>query len=139
MVRAYRGLLARFRTEHDFLITLPTIVYFIKKDSASLLSRSRNSNMVVLDPEHHNPKDPKWKAFRKAIGELAIQHGGIPHVNKTVEAAVPYYAKACDQDALREYLDLRKRFDPKDMFLNEFFREMFGERLEGEKGVGSVL
>jgi len=61
MVRAYRGLLARFRTEHNFLITLPTIVYFIKKDTASLLSRSRNSDMVVVDPEHHNPKDPSGR------------------------------------------------------------------------------
>jgi L-gulonolactone oxidase len=139
MVRAYRALLDRFRVEHDFLITLPTIVYFIKKDTNSLLSRSRNSDMVVVDPEHHNPKDVKWKLFRKAFGELAIQHGGIPHINKTVEAALLWYAKACDQDALREYLALRRQFDPNDMFLNDFFKEMFGERLKGEVVVGSVL
>ena len=139
MVRAYRALLDRFRVEHDFLITLPTIVYFIKKDTNSLLSRSRNSDMVVVDPEHHNPKDVKWKLFRKAFGELAIQHGGIPHINKTVEAALLWYAKACDQDALREYLALRRQFDPTDMFLNDFFKEMFGERLKGEVVVGSVL
>ena len=137
MVRAYRKLLERFRAEHDFLITLPTIVYFIKKDGNSLLSRSRNSDMVVVDPEHHDPRDVKWKLFRKAFGELAIQHGGIPHINKTVEAALLWYAKACDQDALRQYLDLRKHFDPRDMFLNEFFGEMFREHLkkgEGEDG-----
>jgi len=139
MVRAYRTLLARFRTEHDFLITLPTIVYFIQQDTQSLLSRSRNSNMVVVDPEHHDPQDTKWKAFRKAFGELAIQHGGIPHINKTVEAALTWYAKACDQDALREYLDLRKQFDPKDMFLNDFFGLLFGEHLQGKGPVRSVL
>ncbi|KAI7261767.1 FAD-binding domain-containing protein [Hortaea werneckii] len=129
MVRAYRDLLHRFRTEHDFLIILPTIVYFIKQDSNSLLSRSRNSNMVVVDPEHHDPRDPKWKEFRKAFGELAIQHGGIPHINKTVDAAQTYYAESCDQDALEEYLSVRKEFDPKGMFLNEFFEEMFRGRL----------
>jgi L-gulonolactone oxidase len=139
MVRAYRALLDRFRAEHDFLITLPTIVYFIKKENKSLLSRSRNSDMVVVDPEHHNPRDPKWKLFRRAFGELAIQHGGIPHINKTVEAAQLWYAKACDQDALREYLELRRQFDPKGMFLNEFFEKMFGGRLKGEGLVGSVL
>jgi hypothetical protein len=34
---------------------------------------------------------------------------------------------------------LRKVFDPKDMFLNDFFKEMFGERLKGGVVVGSVL
>ncbi|KAK4613680.1 L-gulonolactone oxidase [Fulvia fulva] len=125
MVRAYRELLDRFREERDFLITLPTIVYFIQKDDRSLLSRSRNSDMVVVDPEHHDPKDPRWKAFRKAFGELAIQHGGIPHINKTVEAAQIWYAKACDQEALKEYLELRKQFDPDGMFLNDFFEKLF--------------
>lgn len=139
MVRAYRELLTRFRKEHDFLITLPTIVYFIKKDENSLLSRSRHSNMVVVDPEHDNPRDAKWKQFRRAFGELAIQHGGIPHINKTVEAALLWYAKACEQDALREYLDLRRQFDPKDMFLNDFFRQLFGDHLQGKGPVQSVL
>lgn len=139
MVRAYRQLLERFREEKDFLITLPTIVYFIKQDTNSLLSRSRNSNMVVVDPEHHDPRDPRWKEFRRAFGELAIQHGGIPHINKTVEAAVLWYAKACDQKALREYLDLRKQFDPKDMFLNDFFKEMFAGHLQGSGPVKALI
>ncbi|KAM0710665.1 hypothetical protein Q7P35_001403 [Cladosporium inversicolor] len=139
MVRAYKLLLERFRKERDFLITLPTIVYFIKQDTSSLLSRSRNSNMVVVDPEHHDPRDPRWKDFRRAFGELAIQHGGIPHINKTVEAALLWYAKACDQRALREYLDLRKEFDPKDMFLNDFFREMFAGKLQGSGPVKAVM
>lgn len=129
MVRAYRELLARFRKERDFLITLPTIVYFIKKDEASLLSRSKNSNMMVVDPEHHDPNDPRWKEFRKAYGELAVKHGGIPHINKTVDNAVTCYTKACDQDALKEYLELRKQFDPTDMFLNDFFKQLFAGHL----------
>lgn len=139
MVRAYRELLDRFRKERDFLITLPTIVYFIKKDDRSLLSRSRNSDMVVVDPEHHDPHDVRWKDFRKAFGELAIQHGGIPHINKTVEAALIWYAEACDQKALRKYLDLRKQFDPKDMFLNDFFKQMFAEHLEGNGPAKAML
>ena len=139
MVRAYRALLEKFRIEHDFLITLPTIAYFIKRDTNSLLSSSRNSDMVVIDPEHHDPRDPKSKLFRRAFGELAIQHGGIPHINKTVEAAVLWYAKACDQKALREYLDLRKVFDPKDMFLNEYFGEMFKGQLQGSGPVKASM
>ena len=95
--------------------------------------------MVVVDPEHHDPHDVRWKDFRKAFGELAIQHGGIPHINKTVEAALIWYAKACDQKALREYLDLRKQFDPKDMFLNDFFKKMFAEHLQGNGPAKAML
>jgi hypothetical protein len=49
-----------------FLITLPTIAYFIKdKDTSWLLFRSRNSDtvVVVVDPEHHDPRDPKLEGF----------------------------------------------------------------------------
>jgi L-gulonolactone oxidase len=95
--------------------------------------------MVVVDPEHHEPRDPRWVEFRRAFGELAMQHGGIPHINKTVEAAQLWYAKACDQEALREYLNLRKQFDPKDMFLNEFFGEMFKGHLQGEGPVKAMM
>lgn len=95
--------------------------------------------MVVVDPEHHDPRDPRWKEFRRAFGELAIQHGGIPHINKTVEAAALWYAKACDQRALREYLDLRKQFDPKNMFLNEFFQKMFVEHLQGNGPLKALM
>lgn len=129
MVRAYRQPLERFLVEHDFIITLPTIVYCMNRDESSLLSRSKNSNMMILDPEYHDPRDPKWKQFRKAFGELAIHHGGIPHLNKTVDNAVVWYAKSCDQDALEEFLGLRKQFDPNDMFLNDFFKQVFAGRL----------
>jgi L-gulonolactone oxidase len=80
--------LARFRSERNFLIALPIIIYFIEQDSASLLSRSRNSNMVVIDPEQHEPRDPRWHEFRWAFGELVLKHGGILHINKTFEATV---------------------------------------------------
>jgi hypothetical protein len=129
MVRAYRELLERFRKERDFLITLSTIFYFIKKDKASLLSRIRNSNMVILDPEHHDLQDVKQRGFHKAFGQLAIQYGGIPHINKTVEAAQIWYAQACDQEVLEEYSKLRKQFDPEGMILNEFFEKLFARYL----------
>jgi len=129
MVQAFLQLSDRFRREHDFILPLPALVYFVKQDQASLLSRSRNANMIAVDPEYPDPKDPTWKAFRLAFNEIAVLHGGIPHINKTRDGAISNFAKVYDPESIRHYLQIRKRFDPKDLFLNDYFKTMFAEYL----------
>ncbi len=129
MVRAFLQLSDRFRSEHDFALPLPAMIYFIRQDEASLLSRSRGANMMALDQTYQDPKDPKWKAFRLAFNEVALQHGGIPHINKTRDGAISHFAKTQDPEMIRLYLQKRKELDPKDLFLNDFFRTMFAEYL----------
>jgi FAD/FMN-containing dehydrogenase len=129
MVRAFLELSDRFRREHDFVMPLPTVVYFIRQDQGSLLSRSRNANMMAVDPEYPDPKDATWKEFRLAFNEIAVLHGGIPHMNKTRDGAISNFAKVYDPESIRHYLQIRKRFDPKDLFLNNFFKTVFAEYL----------
>lgn len=129
MAKAWVDLCNRFEREQNFVLTLPALIYFIKQDRNSLLSRSRHGNMIAVDPEYQDPTDPKWLEFRHAFSELAMHHGGIPHINKTRDGAIHYFAKAFDQDALREYLNLRKHFDPQGMFMNDFFATMFKDYL----------
>jgi hypothetical protein len=129
MMRAFLQLCDRFRREHDFILTLPAQIYFVRQDQASLLSRSRHANMMSIDPTYPDPKDTTWKAFRLAFNEIAVLHGGIPHINKTRDGAISHFARAHDPDAIRLYLQKRKQLDPKDLFLNPFFRTMFAEFL----------
>jgi L-gulonolactone oxidase len=49
----------RFRRQRVFTLPLPALIYFLKQDQASLLSRSRNGNMIALDPLYREPSDPK--------------------------------------------------------------------------------
>jgi L-gulonolactone oxidase len=100
MVRAFLQLSDRFRREHDFALPLPALIYFIRRDEASLLSRSRGANMMAVDP--------KWKAFRLAFDEIAVQYGGIPHINKTRDGAIRHYARTQDPDVIQVYLQKRK-------------------------------
>lgn len=125
MVGEYLQLCDTFRREHNFISPLPALVYFIKQDQGSLLSRSRNANMMAIDPEYPDPKDPNWKSFRLAFGELAAKHGGIPHMNKTRDGAINHFAKVFDQDIIKQYLELRKKFDPKNLFLNDFYETCY--------------
>ncbi|KAJ9649255.1 hypothetical protein H2201_004262 [Coniosporium apollinis] len=129
MVRAFLQLSDRFRRERDFALPLPALIYFVKQDQASLLSRSRHANMIAIDPLYPNPKNPTWKAFRVAFNDIAVKHGGIPHINKTRDGAISHFAKVQDPESIRLYLQKRKQLDPKDLFLNDFFKTMFAEYL----------
>jgi L-gulonolactone oxidase len=129
MVRAFLGLCDRFREERNFVLPLPTLIYFIRKDEASLLSRSRHSDMMAVDPTYHDPRDEGWKAFRLAFNEIAMGHGGIPHINKTRGGAIDHFVNAHDGDVIKAYLGKRREFDNRDLFLNEFFKTLFGAAL----------
>ncbi|CAH0042166.1 unnamed protein product [Clonostachys rhizophaga] len=128
-MQAFLQLADRFRRERDFFMPLPAIIYFIKQDKESLLSRSRDSNMIAVDPEHPDPKDPTWRDFRLAFNEVATKHGGIPHINKTRDGAIHHFAKCQDQESVRKYLQIRKQIDPKDTFLNDYFKTLFAAYL----------
>jgi FAD/FMN-containing dehydrogenase len=126
MVRAFLQLSDRFRREHNFILLMPVAVYFLKQDQSSLLSRSRNGNMIAVDPEYPDPADPTWKAFRLAFNEIALLHGGVPHINKTRGGAISNLTKIHDPESIRCFLQIRKQLDPKDLFLNDYFRTLFG-------------
>ncbi|EFY97558.2 D-arabinono-1,4-lactone oxidase [Metarhizium robertsii ARSEF 23] len=129
MIRAFLQLSDRFRRQHDFTLALPALVYFIKQDQESLLSRSRSANMMAIDPEYPDPKEPKWKEFRLAFNELAVRHGGIPHINKTRDGASSHFAQTEDQESIRQFLAIRQQLDPKGLFLNDYFKTMFANYL----------
>ena len=92
MVRAFLQLSDRFRQQHGFIFSLPALIYFIKQDQASLLSRSRSSNMIAVHPKYPDPKDPTWREFRIAFSEVAVHCGGIPQINKTLDGAINTFA-----------------------------------------------
>jgi FAD/FMN-containing dehydrogenase len=129
MVRAFLQLSDRFRQQHDFILPLPALVYFVKQDQSSLLSRSRSANMMAVDPAYPNPKDPKWREFRLAFNEVALRHGGIPHINKTRDGAISNFAQVHDPESIRQFLQIREELDPKGLFLNDFFTTMFANYL----------
>ncbi|RFU73804.1 fad-binding domain-containing [Trichoderma arundinaceum] len=129
MMRAFLQLTGQFRRQRDFILPLPTLVYFIKQDQESLLSRSRSANMMTIDPVYPNPKEPMWKEFRLAFNKLAVRHGGIPHINKTRAGAISHFAQTGDQESIRQFLAIRQQLDQKNLFLNDHFETMFARYL----------
>jgi L-gulonolactone oxidase len=125
MVRAFLELGDRFRRERGFVLPLPTLIYFIRRDEASLLSRSRQSDMMAVDPTYPDPADADWQAFRAEFNGVALRHGGIPHINKTRGGAITCFKKSFDPEVIRAYLQKREESDPKGLFYNSFFRSLF--------------
>ncbi|RKK19290.1 hypothetical protein BFJ65_g6014 [Fusarium oxysporum f. sp. cepae] len=86
---------------------------------------SRSANIMSIDTLYPNPKDPMWTEFRLAFNKVAILRGGIPHINKTRDGAINYFAQAHDLDSIRQFLQIRRQLDPNNLFLNKFFRTIF--------------
>ena len=107
------------------MLLMPTLIYFIRKDESSLLSRSRDGDVMAIDPTFPLPSDPTWAKFRRDFNEIAMRHAGSPHINKTRDGAIHHFADAHDRATLDAYLEKRAEFDPAGMFLNDHFEELF--------------
>lgn len=125
MLRAFLQLCETFRSKKKFVLSLPTLIYFVKQDESSMLSRSRHANMITIDPTYPNPENDTWKSFRLEFSKIAMMHNGIPHINKTRDGAIHYFVDAHDSSCINKYLEKRKELDPKDLFLNDFFKKLF--------------
>jgi hypothetical protein len=66
-----------------FRPTLFTEVYFMGRDTTSLLSPGANGPVFTLDTVHSGPKDAEWKAFNELYNVWAAKHGGRPLLNQT--------------------------------------------------------
>jgi hypothetical protein len=93
--------------------------------SPSSQDEPADAQAVAVAEVRHDGRGEGWKAFRLAFNDVAMAHGGIPHVNKTRDGAIGHFVKAHDRDAITAYLAKRREFDPKDLFLNDFFQVLF--------------
>ncbi len=125
MLRDFLQLCEEFRRKRNFVLSLPTLVYFVPKDNSSILSRSRKSNMMTIDPTFPNPENKIWKDFRTAFNEIAVAHNGIPHINKTRGGAIHHFAASIDSRNRNKYLKKRKELDTKNLFLNDYFKQLY--------------
>ncbi|GIJ92656.1 hypothetical protein Asppvi_001934 [Aspergillus pseudoviridinutans] len=123
MIRAFLQLSDCSRREQNVILLMPVAVYFLKQDESSLLSRSRNGNIIAVDPEYLDPADPTWTAFRLAFNEVALFHGGVPHINKTRGGAISNLTKVHDPESIFRYAS---SWTLRTCSSNDYFRALFG-------------
>jgi hypothetical protein len=71
-----------------------------------------------------------WDEFLTAYNELSSELGGVPLFNQTAHLTRPQIEKAFG-DRLRRFDGYRKRYDPNDRLLNDYFRNLLAQPPRG--------
>jgi hypothetical protein len=95
--------------------------YRIMQDQKSLLSYSYDGPVMTIDPV--STANPGWKTFLAAYNQFCSDRGGFPLLNQTFGVTATIARKAFG-DRLKVFEATRKSFDPKDMLLNDYFRDL---------------
>ena len=95
--------------------------YRIERDTSSLFSYSCDGTVLTIDPVSTGA--PGWKEYLAAYNEFCSEHGGKPLFNQTW-GITPEQARRAFGDRLDTFEQHRKRIDPDDRFLNEYFKTL---------------
>lgn len=98
--------------------------YRIAKDQESLLSYSYDGTVMTIDPV--STANPGWKTFLPDYNDFCSKLGGHMLLNQTWGVTQAYAQKTLG-DRLTAFAAERKKFDPKNRLLNEYFRSLVGQ------------
>ena len=114
-----------FSKEHykrtGYRINLLSVGYRILADQSSLFSYSYNGNIITFDPV--STGNFGWDTFLREYNALCSDLGGTPLFNQTNLLTRGQVARAFG-DRIAQFEKYRRRFDPTDRLLNNYFREL---------------
>jgi hypothetical protein len=122
MTRDYFDFCARYYREHGYRCNMLNVGYRIIQDDSSLFSYSFDSEVMTVDPVATG--DEGWQDFLKAYNEFCSERGGRPLFNQT-RWLTPAQARKAFGDKLDLFNQTRRKYDPRDRMLNEFFAGFF--------------
>jgi FAD/FMN-containing dehydrogenase len=117
-----------FSREHyrrtGYRINLLSVGYRINADQSSLFSYSYNGTVITFDPV--STGNDGWLPFLEEYNALCSSLGGVPLFNQTNLLIRPQ-VEAAFGDRLAVFDGHRRRFDPEDRLLNDYFRELISD------------
>ena len=122
-LRDYFDWAKRYYREHGWRPNLLHVGYRIEQDQSSLLSYTWDGPVLTIDPVSTGA--PGWREFLRAYNEFCSEHGGSPLLNQTWGLTREQVQQAFGQ-RLERFAEVRRRLDPKDRLLNDYFRELLG-------------
>jgi D-arabinono-1,4-lactone oxidase len=97
--------------------------YRIGQDQKSLLSYSYDGPVMTIDPV--STGNPGWKPFLEAYNQFCSDRNGTPLLNQTL-GLTPAIVRKAYGDRLKTFAEARRKFDPGDRLLNDYFRTLLG-------------
>ena len=122
-----RNLRAYFRFCHEYYRSwgyrpnMMHVGYRINKDTSSLFSYSFGGNVMTFDPV--STGDAGWEQFLVAYNDFCSRHGGSPLFNQS-NSLTRWQVEKAFGDRLDIFESYRKRFDPAERLLNEYFKQL---------------
>lgn len=122
LLREYFAFCAAYDREHGYRCNMLNVGYRIAQDDSALFSYSFDGVVMTVDPV--STGDEGWQDFLKAYNEFCSERGGRPLFNQT-RWLTPAQARRAFGDRLDAFNELRRRFDPEDRLLNDYFAGFF--------------
>jgi hypothetical protein len=122
MMRDYFDFCAQYYKEHGYRCNMLNVGYRINQDDSSLFSYCHDGIVMTVDPVATG--DAGWQEFLKAYNDFCCDRGGRPLFNQT-RHLTPAQARKAFGSKLDTFNEIRKKYDPKDRLLNDFFAGFF--------------
>ncbi len=107
--------------QHGYRSNLLYVGYRTGQDQKSLLSYSYDGPVMTIDPV--STANPGWRPFLEAFNQFSSDRGGAPLFNQTF-GLTPAIVRKAYGDRLNAFAEARRKFDPGDRLLNDYFRSL---------------
>ena len=124
ILRDYFDFCLSYYDEHGYRCDMLNVGYRISKDRNQLFSYTWDFDVMTLDPVSTGQEG--WDEFLVAYNEFCSEAGGIPLFNQT-KHITPAQAHRAFGDRLATFDTYRRRYDPTDRLLNEYFRTVLSQ------------
>lgn len=121
VLRGYFEFCRDYYRNNGYRCDMLNVGYRIKQDTSSLFSYSSKGDVMTLDPVSTGSKG--WDGFITAYNQYCSERGGVPLFNQT-RAIRPYQASLAFGETLKTFAGYRKKYDPTNRLLNEYFKQI---------------
>jgi FAD/FMN-containing dehydrogenase len=118
-LRRYFEFSRQYLRDKGYRVNLLSVGYRIRADQSSLFSYSFDGDVMTFDP--CSTGNEGWDDFLNAYNQLCTDLGGVPLFNQTAHLTRTQVDKAFGE-RLHLFDSYRKRYDPGDRLLNDYFR-----------------
>ncbi|HEY1986138.1 MAG TPA: FAD-binding protein [Terracidiphilus sp.] len=108
-----------YYAQEGYRSNLLYVGYRIAQDQKALLSYSYDGTVMTIDPV--STANPGWSEFIDAYNQFCSDRNGRPLPNQTPGLTAAMLRKAYG-DRLNVFQEARKKYDPDDRLLNDYFR-----------------
>jgi hypothetical protein len=97
---------------------MPAVVFRLNQDRSALLAPTFNEPMFSISSM--TTEQAGWDDFIVDLAEFAHANNGVPFFNQT-QGATSDHAMSCYGKRLEVFRNTRRKLDPNDRMLNQFF------------------